>query len=347
MKCSVVILNWNGSKMLREFMPSVSTHTIVKDISERPMNRVADIELVVADNGSTDDSLSFLKSEYPSVRIIALDKNYGFAEGYNRAIAQCPDSEYVILLNSDVAVQQGWIETIVNYMDANPQVAACQPLILSYREQRNFEHAGAAGGMMDTLGYPFCRGRILNYVETNHGQYPTSDALFWASGACMCVRRQAYIDAGGLDADFFAHMEEIDLCWRLLCRGWKVACVAETQVYHLGGGTLNYVSPQKTYLNFRNNLLMLYKNLPNRYLLPIWLSRLVLDYIAALQYLLTFKGKHFLSVLKARKDAIAMCMTKTFRQKRQNNLQAAVTTFPPTISKRSIIFDFYICRKKH
>lgn len=332
LRCSVVILNWNGAEMLRRYLPSVvSTVT------------GSDDEVVVADNGSTDDSVALVRSAFPSVRVITLDKNYGFAEGYNRALSEI-HSTYTVLLNSDVEVTENWLHPLLSYMDQHSEVAACQPKIRSWLHREKFEHAGAAGGYIDRLGYPYCRGRVLQNVETDNGQYDTIADIFWASGACMCVRTDVYKINGGLDADFFAHMEEIDLCWRLQCRGYHIACVPQSVVYHLGGGALNYESPRKTYLNFRNNLLMLYKNLPDKNLHGVLRWRWVLDYLAALHLLLTGKLRNAVAVYQARRDYHRMVKTGTFRQKREENKRRTLVPYPETISSRSILYDRYLRR---
>ena len=286
MKCSVIILNWNGARMLRTYLPSVVTHT-------------TDAELIVADNGSTDESLQVLKDEFPTVRTIVLDKNYGFAEGYNQAIAQV-DSEYVVLLNSDVEVTENWLSPLLAYMDAHSEVAAVQPKIRSWRNKALFEHAGAAGGYLDPLGYPYCRGRRFGKVEEDKGQYDTVVNVDWTTGACMCVRTKVYKESGGLDAAFFAHQEEIDLCWRMRNQGWLLACVPQSTVYHLGGGALSYDNPRKTYLNFRNNLLMIYKNSRCRW--GVLSIRFFLDIAAACMFLVTGKKGSAKAVLEARRD---------------------------------------------
>jgi len=283
---SVIILNWNGAEMLRTYLPSVIAHT-------------ADAEIIVADNGSTDNSLEVLKKEFPSVRTIVLDRNYGFAEGYNRAIEQV-DSRYVVLLNSDVETPENWLAPLLDYMEAHPEVAAVQPKVLSWRQRDYFEHAGAAGGYLSWLGYPYCRGRRFGRVEQDHGQYDTVIPVDWTSGACMCVRTRTYKETGGLDAAFFAHMEEIDLCWRMRNKGWKLACVPQSAVYHLGGGSLSYDNPRKTYLNFRNNLLMIYKN--RRFPWLVLTLRFFLDYAAATMFLVTSRTGSAKAVLSARKD---------------------------------------------
>lgn len=344
MRCSVIILNWNGEKMLRQFLPSVVKNTTLPDT-----------EIIVADNGSTDHSLQELTA-FPTVSYICFDENYGFAEGYNRAIAKC-NSQYTVLLNSDVEVTSNWLEPLLDYMDAHPDVIACQPKILSWRSKQEqnqnktsvqphitFEHAGAAGGYIDALGYPYCRGRIMNYVEIDHGQYDTTVEVFWATGACLVIRTEVYKQCGGLDSDFFAHMEEIDLCWRLQSRGYKIVCIPQSMVYHVGGGALDYENPRKTYLNFRNNLLMLYKNLPASRLWWVMSIRCVLDYVAFLQALLTGKAGNAKAIIKARFDYHKM--KPTFKSKRLINLQQASVPYPTTISQRSIIFDYYIRHKR-
>ena len=285
MKCSVIILNWNGAEMLRRYLPSV-----VKNTAE---------EVIVADNGSTDDSLKVLAQEFPSVKTIVLDKNYGFAEGYNRAIEQV-DSEYVVLLNSDVEVTEGWLDPLLAYMDAHKDVAAVQPKIRSWLRRNYFEHAGAAGGYLSKLYFPYCRGRVLWHVEEDKGQYDSIVEVDWTSGACMCVRTKVYKECGGLDAAFFAHMEEIDLCWRMRNAGWRLACIPQSVVYHLGGGALSYESPRKTYLNHRNNLLMIYKN--KQHPCGVLFVRGLLDFAAALFYLLQGRLGAFKAVFQARKD---------------------------------------------
>ena len=272
--------------MLRTYLPSVIAHT-------------KGAEIIVADNGSTDDSLEVLHKEFPSVKTIVLDTNYGFAEGYNKALEQV-ESEYVVLLNSDVEVTEGWLSPLLDYMTAHPEVAAVQPKIRAWRERDRFEHAGAAGGYLSWLGYPYCRGRRFGRVEQDHGQYDTIAEIDWTTGACMCVRTSIYKECGGLDAAFFAHQEEIDLCWRMRNKGWKLACIPQSVIYHLGGGSLSYDNPRKTFLNFRNNLLMIYKN---RNFPWIVLSlRFFLDYAAAAMFLATGKKGSAKAVYEARKE---------------------------------------------
>ena len=276
--------------MLRTYLPSV-----VKSIQSSAFS----VQLIVADNGSTDESLDVLAKEFPTVKTIVLDKNYGFAEGYNKAIEQV-DSEYVVLLNSDVEVTEGWLAPLLDYMDAHPEVAAVQPKIRAWRQRDRFEHAGAAGGYLSWLGYPYCRGRRFGKVEQDHGQYDTIAEIDWTTGAAMCVRTRVYKECGGLDAAFFAHMEEIDLCWRMRNRGWKLACVPQSVVYHLGGGSLSYDNPRKTFLNFRNNLLMIYKN--RRFPWIVLSLRFFLDYAAAAMFLLTGKQGSAKAVFDARRE---------------------------------------------
>ena len=318
--------------MLRRYLPSVVANT-----------RGEGVEIVVADNGSTDSSRDILRKEFPSVRVIELDRNYGFAEGYNRALAET-DSTYTVLLNSDVEVTAGWLLPLLDYMDNHPSVAAVQPKILSDTDRKRFEHAGAAGGYLDALGYPFCRGRIVGYTAEDRGQYDMPADVLWTSGACMCVRTDIYKRVGGLDAAFFAHMEEIDFCWRLNCRGYRLVCLPKSKVYHLGGGALNYESPRKTYLNFRNNLLMLYKNLPSRYLLWVLLVRFFLDYVAALQLLLTGKPANARAAVKARLDYRRM--KPQMKAAREENMRLAKVPYPQTICRRSVIWDYYIRQKR-
>ena len=287
-KVTVAILNYNGEEMLGRFLPSV--------LQNSPGARI-----VVADNASTDGSVAFMKEYFPGVGLILLDRNYGFAEGYNRVMEHV-DTEYVLLLNSDVEVTPGWLEPLVAALDADENVVACQPKVLDYKRKSHFEYAGAAGGFIDRYGYPFCRGRIFDTVEEDKGQYDTVADIFWATGAALLVRTAAYRDAGGLDGRFFAHMEEIDLCWRLRARGHRIVCVPASTVYHVGGATLSVGNPRKSYLNFRNNLLMLYKNLPADELCRVMAVRCVLDYVAAFRFALGGSWAHCKAVVEARRD---------------------------------------------
>lgn len=289
MKVAIVILNWNGEAMLRRFLPTVVRYSC------------DEAEIWVADNASDDASVQLLREHFPSVRLIQLDKNYGFAEGYNRALAQI-EAEYYVLLNSDVEVTHHWLTPLVEYMDAYPDVAACQPKLLSEANRDYFEYAGASGGFIDRYGYPFCRGRIFNTVEEDNGQYDYIIDILWATGACMLIRSADYREVHGLDGRFFAHNEEIDLCWRLRQRGRRIVCIPESEVYHVGGGTLPKSNPTKTFLNFRNNLTMLYKNLPDGELKGVMRVRRVLDYVAALKMLVADRSwADFKAVVKARR----------------------------------------------
>lgn len=331
-KVSVVILNWNGKKWMEEFLPSVLSHTPAEWA-----------EIIVADNGSTDGSLQMLKEKFPSVGVLPLDRNYGFAEGYNQAIEQIR-SEYVVLLNSDVEVTPGWLEAPVAALDEDCSLAGVQPKIRSWYKRDFFEYAGAAGGYMDRYGYPYCRGRVLHIVEKDSGQYDTPADLLWASGACLIMRTAVYKEAGGLDGAFFAHQEEIDLCWRLRSRGYRFMCVPQSVVYHVGGGTLKAESPRKTFLNFRNNLLMLYKNLPSHQLKRVMRIRFWLDYLAASKF---FVGGHFRNaqaVYEARKAFFKL--KPSYAEIRQENLQKTILHTIPQVTADSIIFNFYLKGKK-
>ena len=295
MRVAIVILNWNGIKYLQKFLPILINETN-KEISE----------IIIADNGSTDESISWLTSNFPNIKTIILDKNYGFTGGYNRALKEI-ESQYIVLLNSDVLVpskegEKDWIFPIIEFMDANNNVAICQPKILSETNKDYFEYAGAAGGFIDKYGYPFCRGRILSKVEMDNGQYNTNINCFWASGACMIVRNSVWRELNGLDEQFFAHMEEIDFCWRAQLKGYEIYCIPNSKVYHVGGGTLPNNSPHKLYLNYRNNLLMLYKNLqPKDKSFKIF-QRMCLDGLSGIVYMLQGNLDYTRSVIKAHND---------------------------------------------
>jgi len=282
---AVVILNWNGAKYLKRFLPSV--------ISNSP-----DADVIVIDNCSSDESVQLLKSEFENVQTIVLDKNHGFAEGYNRGL-QVLDYEYFVLLNSDVEVPENWLAPQIAYLNSDPKLVACAPLILSYAEQDCFEYAGAAGGYLDKDGFAFCAGRIFYAFEKNTGQYNTNREVFWASGAALTIKSSAWKEVNGFDGTFFAHMEEIDLCWRLKNRGYKIGVCGESKVFHIGGGTLDRQSSFKTYLNFRNNLFLLLKNHRSSALLPFILRRMILDGIAGIRFLTEGNFSYFFAVLKA------------------------------------------------
>ncbi len=321
---AVIILNWNGEKLLKEYLPQVCATT---DPS------VA--KVIVADNGSTDGSLRLLAEEFPQVETMVFPTNYGFAEGYNRAIARAEGYKYVVLLNSDVATTDGWINTLYRYMEAHPSVGACQPKLLAYRDKTRFEYAGACGGFLDRNGYPYCRGRIFTECETDSGQYDDPMPVFWASGAALMVRREVYLSAGGLDAGFFAHMEEIDLCWRILLQGHNIMAVPQALVYHLGGGSLPAENPRKTYLNFRNNLLMLHKNLPDGDRGRKLFFRRLLDTLAWAKFMATLDFKNANAILRAHRDFARM--RRNYTTHPDVNL---LKTRPDC--RRNILTDFYL-----
>ena len=331
-KISVVILNWNGVGMLQKFLPKVVEYSASQDV-----------EVCVADNGSTDESLTWLKTHCPDVRLIVLDQNYGFAEGYNRALQQV-QAEYVVLLNSDVEVTPHWLDPLVEYMDAHPEVVACQPKIRSELQKTYFEYAGAAGGYLDKYGYPFCRGRVFETVEEDKGQYDTVQSVFWATGASLFIRLKDYQEVGGLDGRFFAHMEEVDLCWRLRSRGRQLVCIPDSVIYHVGGGTLNKENPRKAFLNFRNNLLMLYKNLPEKELRKVLFIRGILDWVAALVFLLKGERKTAAAVLRARKEFKRI--RPDFEASRVENMRKMVIGNIPERVNYSILWKYHAGGKK-
>ena len=332
-KIAIVILNWNGVDMMRRYLTDVVNYSIVD-------NAV----VYVADNASTDDSVEMLRSEYPQVKVILLEKNWGFAEGYNKALSQI-EAEYYVLLNSDVKVTHHWLQPLVEFMDAHRDVAACQPKLLSIIDTDSFEYAGACGGFIDLYGYPFCRGRVFNTIERDKGQYDTAMPILWATGACMMIRSSDYWNAGGFDGRFFAHNEEIDLCWRLRLLGRKVYCIPDSAVFHLGGGTLPKSNPMKTYLNFRNNLTMLYKNLPDRELRKVMRMRFWLDWLAALQMLVLGRSiGDFKAVIKARMAFKAW--KNDFRHDRETIQSSAKVDAVPERICISILWQYYIKRNK-
>lgn len=289
-KTAVVILNWNGKDWLKKFLETTLKFSVGSDTI-----------VYLADNGSTDGSIEWAENIRGPLGIIRLEKNHGFAGGYNLALSRIT-AEYFVLLNSDVEVTEGWLRPLIGYMDNNRDVAACQPKIKSYSNKDYFEYAGAAGGYIDKFGYTFCRGRIFDNVEKDEGQYDSNADIFWASGACMIVRSDAWKKCGGFDDDFFAHMEEVDLCWRFHLAGYRVTCIPESVIYHAGGGTLPYDTEKKTYLNFRNNLFLLYKNLPESRLRKIIPFRKTLDFIAAIMFLMKGRTGSFKAIFKAHKD---------------------------------------------
>ncbi len=326
-KVAVVILNYNGKKFLEKFLPEVLLHS----------NEVA--EVWVADNCSRDHSVAFLRERFPEVRLIENGNNGGFAAGYNQALQQI-EAEYYVLLNSDIEVTPNWIQPVIDLMESDAQVVACQPKIRSYFEKEKFEYAGASGGFIDKYGYPFCRGRIFQQLETDKGQYDDPTEVFWATGACLFVRAEVYHHLGGLDEDFFAHMEEIDFCWRAKNRGYRVMVNPASEVYHIGGGTLPKSSSRKTYLNFRNNFVLLYKNLPSDRLIKVFIARLFLDGVAAMKFLLQGGVGDFFAVIKA--HLYFYRHFSTLRKKRRNLQQHHVSG----IYNGNIAFDHYLWRKK-
>ena len=319
---AIVILNWNGEKMLKQFLP-----TVVKNITD------SNCSIIVADNGSSDGSIKLIESEFPTVKLILLDKNYGFAGGYNRALKSLKH-DYFFLLNSDVELKSNPIPALLNMLERDSKIGAAMPKILSQKNPEYFEHAGAAGGYIDKFGFPFCKGRIIGTIEKDCGQYETEDEIFWATGAALFIRSKIYNEVGGLDDDFFAHMEEIDLCWRVKNIGYNIAYQPKSSVYHVGGGALNSESPFKLYLNFRNNLYMLHKNLPSDIMKSRIFKRMIIDGMLASIYLLTGKLSYFKAVIKAHKD---------YKKERLNLDKKRETTNPQITSKiynGSIILDY-------
>lgn len=323
MKTAVVILNWNGKDFLKKFLPDVVKHS--KDVAE----------VIVADNASTDDSLDFLKENFPEIRIIQLEENYGFSKGYNESLKKV-DADFYVLLNSDIRVTPQWIEPVVEMMENDKKISAVQPKILSFNKPDKFEYAGGAGGFIDKYGYPFCRGRIFQNIETDHGQYDNKTEIFWASGACMFVRADLYHKFDGLDNDFFAHMEEIDFCWRLKSQGYKIMFCPESTVYHVGGGTLPKSSSRKTYLNFRNNNYLMYKNLPSNRLVRVFLARYFFDAVASFKFLFEGGFKDFMAVIRA--HASFWRNHGKMRQKRKKLKHPEVSQ----IYQSNIAFDHYL-----
>jgi GT2 family glycosyltransferase len=326
-KIAVVILNWNGREHLDKFLPSVIKYS-----------GNSSTEIYVADNNSSDDSINLLKNKYHRIKLIQFDRNYGFAQGYFKALEQIK-SEYFVLLNSDVMVTSNWL-SLVDLMEKDKSIAACMPKIRSYANNDYFEYAGAAGGFIDKLGYPFCRGRILNNIEKDEGQYDDPIEVFWASGACMFLRAKAYFEAGGLDKDFFAHMEEIDLCWRLKRLDYKVICYPDVTVYHVGGGTLPNNTPRKLYYNYRNNLFLLYKNLPENIFYKTIIARLLLDMLSAFVYLFNFSFSFSFAVIKA--HLAFYSSLKTLKRKRKKIRSDSELNNINQIYKKSILFKFFV-----
>lgn len=332
-KVAIVILNWNGAKMLQQYLPSVLRYS--RD----------EATVIVADNASTDISLELLYTHFrEDCRVIELEKNWGFAEGYNEALSKV-DAEYYLLLNSDIEVTHHWLTPLIEFMDAHDDVAACQPKLLSVSDKDSFEYAGACGGFLDRYGYPFCRGRLFETVESDKGQYDVTSDVLWATGAALMIRSKDYWDAGGLDGRFFAHNEEIDLCWRLRIRGRRVCCVPDSFVYHVGGGTLPKSNPMKTYLNFRNNLTMLYKCLPDEELKPVMRMRWFLDYLAAWEMLLLKRNwGDFRAVYRARRAFKRW--RKDFDADREVIQRSRVLPFVPERRPFSLLWQYYVKGRK-
>lgn len=332
-KIAIVILNWNGQQMLAKFLPNVVEYSR------------QEAEVWVADNCSSDNSMHLLETQFPQVKTIVLEQNFGFAEGYNRALKQI-EAEYYVLLNSDVEVCHHWLTPLIEFMDSHPGVAACQPKLLSEQDRDSFEYAGACGGFIDKYGYPFCRGRIFDTVEADNGQYDYQQEVLWATGACMMIRSKDYWRVGGLDGRFFAHNEEIDLCWRLRLTGRKIYCIPESEVYHVGGGTLPKSNPMKTYLNFRNNLTMLYKNLSDQELEHVMRVRWFLDYLAAFEMLLLKRNLgDFRAIFKARKAFKAW--KKDFAADRKKIQATRQVGTIPQVLDISILWQYYGKGKKY
>lgn len=331
-KTAIVILNWNGLAFLKKFLNNVIDNS-----------RGEGVVVYVADNGSTDGSVEWLKEQGERVTVINLDKNYGFAEGYNRALKSI-EAKYYLLLNSDIEVTPGWLDSMVNFMETHPEVASAQPKIRSFNNKEKFEYAGAGGGFLDKYGYPVCRGRVFHVTETDKGEYDSPWEIFWATGACTIIRSDAWKRCGGFDGDFFAHMEEIDLCWRFHKAGYKVALVAEAVVYHVGGGTLPYNSPFKTYLNFRNGLFLLYKNLPDKDFRKIMFIRMVLDGAASLFFLVKLQFRSAYTVLKAHIDFHRS--KESLERKREETKKLGSASVEGLIIDRSIVYQFYIKRRR-
>lgn len=322
---AIVILNWNTRHQLATFLPFLLKFT---DIHNN--------KIIVADNASTDDSVAYVMQNFPAIDIIRLDKNYGFAGGYNRALAQIEATNYVIL-NSDIEVTENWLEPLISLLDADPEVAACMPKFLSYRDREYFEYAGAAGGYIDYLGYPFCKGRIFDALEKDLNQFEGIFEVFWATGACIAIKSAIFHQMGGFDPFFFAHMEEIDVCWRIQNHGYKILCTTASSVYHVGGGTLPKGNPRKTYLNFRNNLILLYKNLPQnkRYIL---FYRFILNKLSIVKFIWAGMFADAWAVLKAYFGYLHYVAISGKRKK--------VYTYPTTIYPKSIVTDFFIYKKE-
>ena len=320
MKIAVVILNWNGILLLENFLPSVLKYS-------------PEATVYVADNASTDDSVSYVKAFFPTVKIVKNDTNLGFADGYNQALKHI-EADLYALINSDIEVTENWLQPILKTFENEPKTAIIQPKILDFKNKEYFEYAGAAGGFIDQYGYPYCRGRIFDTLEKDNGQYDDKCEIFWATGACFFIRSAVYIELKGFDDVFFAHQEEIDLCWRAINKGYKIKYISESVVYHVGGATLQQGNPKKTFLNFRNSLLMLTKNLPENKLYPILLGRMVLDGIAGIQFLFQGKFKHLVAILKAH---FAFYSLYSNNYKKRNEFQS-----DHYYNTKSIVYQYFV-----
>ncbi len=328
-KVAVVILNWNGKNYLETFLPALVTCPY------------SNLEIIVGDNASTDDSVDFIRSNYPQVKIIITDQNYGFAGGYNRVLKEV-DADYFVLLNSDVEVSSGdWISPVINLMESDSKIAAAQPKILSYRDKQSFEYAGAAGGFIDKWGYAFCRGRLFDTIEKDGGQYNRASEIFWASGAAFFIKKSCWDEAGGFDEDFFAHMEEIDLCWRLKHLGYQIWYCPDSAVYHVGGGTLSAESPHKTFLNFRNNLLMIQKNTSGFIGTFKIIVRFFLDFLSLIKFLMDKNPKNAWAISRAHVDFLKKASQNVKKRKTLGQKFNAVGLYP-----KSIVWDYFGLNKK-
>lgn len=326
---AVVILNYNGEKLLKQFLPSVIEFS-------------KEAKIIVADNGSTDQSIKILEADFPSVSIIPLDANYGFCGGYNRALRQV-DAKYYVLLNSDIEVTSGWLAPLEHLLNTDSAVSAVQPKILAYNQKDHFEYAGAGGGFIDVLGYPFCRGRLFDYTEVDTGQYNDTREVFWATGACLMIRSEVYHSLGGLDEDFFAHMEEIDLCWRIQRAGGKVFYCGASHIYHVGAGTLARSNPRKTYFNFRNGLSLLLKNLSSTSLVIKMPIRIMLDWVAAVKFLAEGKKGDAAAVIRAHWDFIKSARNQV-KKRKELKQKYAFTNY--NIHKGLVLWSHFVMGKK-
>jgi len=331
MRIAVAILNWNGKNLLKKFLPDVIEHS----------NGVADVYVI--DNNSSDDSVNFISSNFPAIKIVSNSSNFGFAKGYNDGLKSI-NAEYFILLNSDVQVTKGWIEPMISLLNSDKNIAACQPKILNFNVRNEFEYAGGGGGFIDKWGYPFCRGRIFDSFEKDNGQYNDVREIFWASGACLFIRSQFFFEAGGFDEDFFAHMEEIDLCWRIRNLGQNIFYCPDSVVFHVGAGTLAKMNPEKTYYNFRNNLLLLCKNHAPEFFYMKFILRGSLDGIAGIKFLLSGNISHFFAVIQAH-FGFYVLFSKMMRKRK--NIQKRIKRYATScVYRGSIVSEYFLKGKR-